>query len=1220
MRELRQSLIFLLGLLPLSGTSQHGEPNDWVRESGYSWKELTVPTGEAVGFRRLDAERTRIDFVNHLDESRAIDNRILENGSGVAAADIDGDGRCDLYFARLDGDNALYRNLGGFRFENVTESAGVACSGQASTGATLTDLDGDGDPDLLVTGIESGVRCFLNDSTGRFEEVLDSGLDRTSGSMSMALADGDGDGDPDLYVTNYRNVTWKDFPPGVSPKITRKNDRVVASPADRFRADLRSDQSVAIVELGQPDGYYLNEGDGTFRLESWTDGRFLGRDGKPLTRIPRNWGLSVAFRDFNGDLTPDLYVCNDFLQGNDELYLNDGAGTFRLIEAGAIRHASWSSMAVDVADFDRDGHFDFLVVDMLSQDPVLRLTQKANLETGQQLRPPGQIWDCPQRQHNTLYRSRGDGTWMELAHAAGLEATEWSWNVLFLDVDLDGYEDVLIANGNAHDLLDGDATMDAMQAMRSAPRHRKPKTLSFYPPLPLPDIAFRNRGDRTFERRDEWGFNLPGVSQGLCRADLDNDGDWDLVLNQLQSPAAVFENLSSGSRIRVRLQGRPPNTFALGSLVELVPQNETRIPAQKQEITAGGSYLSSHQPGLTFAGGGPNARYRLTVTWPDRTKTVLPSVRSNRACLIVQPNDPDPISVPAPIAPPETLFENVSRLLDHRHVTTPFDDFKRQPLLPNMLSRLGPGINWADVDRDGFDDLIVPSGQGGKTIVFQNQEGESFRQDPLAEAEVDQHGAVWMNLDDDRFGLAIGQSNYRHGLRYRSAVRIHTDPRATPLELSGQRDTVGPLTALDYDSDGDLDLFVGGRLVPGKWPQPPTSRLYRNLGGRFRLDWENSRQLAGAGMVSGATAFDVDNDGDCDLALIGEWGHPQLFLNEESQFREASTSWGLTPYRGWWNGIAAGDFDEDGQLDLIATNWGRNTPYQRFRARPLRLRYGDLDGNGSIEAVELIHDPSRMRWSTWRDLIPLGTAIPALQNRVHSYRLFAENGLESYFPESYPRLKTLEADWLENTVFLNRNSRFVALVLPFPAQTSPAFGVTVGDFDGDGHEDLILAQNFFATRPGTTRHDAGEALLLTGDGTGNFTAWPAAKSGVRLMGEQRGAAAADFDHDGRLDFAIGQHGSQTALFRNRRAKPAHRVRLIGKPGNRDGIGTRLRWKSGTGPAREVRSGSGYWSQDSSVTLWPSNADSRTLLITWPGGSRTELEITGPPKEWVAKAE
>ena len=1209
---LAASAVFYVGLFILGINAE--EPLSGQGD-GFSWSELVVGELRSDGFRPLAASETGIAFTNHLSEASAERNRILENGSGVTAGDVDGDGLVDLYFCRLEGDNVLYRNLGGLRFEDITAAAGVSCEGQMSTGAVLADVDGDRDLDLLVTGVSAGARCFLNDSRGGFTELTSSGLDQGEGSMSMALADADQDGDLDLYVANYRNITWKDLPPGVKPRVTRTGGKPIAAPRDRFVASLRENGSTAITEIGQPDAFYLNDGDAHFSRVDWLGGRFLDEDGKPLKLIPRHWGLSVAFRDFNGDRLPDLYVCNDFLYGNDDFFLNQGGGTFRRIARNAVRHSSWSAMAVDVADINRDGHFDFMVVDMLSQNLTRRLTQRANNETGSKLREVGLILDRPQQQHNSLYLNRGDGSFTEIAHLAGVEASEWSWSMAFLDVDLDGYEDLLIGNGHAHDLLDGDVTMDAMHAMRSAPRGKVPRTLLMYPRLDLPDVAFRNRGDLTFDDvSEDWGFNVEGVSSSMCRADLDQDGDWDVVVNRLQSEALVLENTGGGSRVSVSLSGQAKNTMGAGALVRLIPIGSTRLPEQGQEMVVGGRYLASDETALVFAGGELDNRFRLEVDWPSGARSIVDDVRSNRSYRIEEASDSiTPSRVSEKQVEIDPWFRDVSSMIAHSHHDRHFNDLARQPLLPRLLSQLGPGVSWADLDSDGFDDLIVPGGVTGRLAVLMNSKGRGFEKSESEPLSSDQTGGIWLNVSDETFQYIVGSSNYEHGLRSHGAIEIRgmVDGALTVTEaLSGQMAMVGPVVSLDYDSDGDLDLFVGGRVNPGRYPEPAISRLYRNDRGRFRLDLDNSRSFVDLGLVSGALASDLDGDGDSDLAMALEWGAIRVWLNDSGVFTDASEGLGLLRYRGWWNGIAAGDFDEDGRIDLIASNWGRNTKYERYRNEPIRIAYGDIDRSSTVEIFEQVYDTAASRWGALRDLIVMGAAIPSLQNRTHSYREFAERGLEWAFGAGVNQLSRHEVNWLDATVFLNRGETFSAVALPIEAQFAPSFGLVVGDFDGDGHEDVFLSQNFFATQPETPRYDAGLGLMLQGRGDGSFSSIPADVSGLRMLGEQRGAASSDFDRDGRLDLVVTQNGAQTHLYRNTSSPSAHRVRLVGPLGNRQALGAKLRLlgegDSLKGPLREIRVGSGYWSQNGLTSLWPVTERNQILNVIWPGGRQSEV--------------
>jgi hypothetical protein len=380
-----------------------------------------------------------VGFRNHLSDRTVAYNRVYENGSGVALGDVDGDGWCDIYFCQLEGRNALYRNLGNWRFEDITDRAGVACTNQFSTGAVLADIDGDGDLDLLVNAIGGGTRGFFNDGKGRFAEGTGSRLVRRFGSTSMALADIDGDGDLDLYVTNYRTDTYKDRPKGLKVEASKVGGKIVLQPAHRFIPIMPRGDAVEVFELGERDFLYLNDGRGGFAPVSWTSGAFVDEDGQPLTEPPKDWGLTVAFRDMNGDGTPDLYVCTDFFYSLDRIWLNKGSAGFHAPGRTVLRNTSMSSMALDFADINRDGHDDFIVMDMLSRSQSSRHRQRPNMMKGVVDPPVGDPHFRPEVARNTLFLNRGDGSYAEIAQLSGVAASEWSWSVVFMDVDLDGY-------------------------------------------------------------------------------------------------------------------------------------------------------------------------------------------------------------------------------------------------------------------------------------------------------------------------------------------------------------------------------------------------------------------------------------------------------------------------------------------------------------------------------------------------------------------------------------------------------------------------------------------------------------------------------------------------------------------------------------------------------------------------------------------------------------
>jgi len=1201
----------------------------WHNEQGYRWRSLAFSHRDHSGFKLLKSRATGITHANLVDDAHALANRNLLIGAGAAVADVDGDGLPDVFLASVEQPAALYHNDGGMHFTDVTSSSGIDTRGLATTCAAFADVDGDGNVDLVVGTLGGPIKLWRGDGKGHFTDVTaESGLTGGYAATALTFADVDGDGDLDLYVGTYKVKNALDaYPPQARTfdKVVKKVDGkyVVADEWEKeYRVEDRPDLGgVMRSQRADPDLFFINDGKGHFTRTPIAGARFIDADGKPLGEEPDYFTLAARFYDVNGDGAPDLYVCNDF-EDPDQFWINDGHGNFRMAPWSALRQTSNTCMSVDFGDINRDGVVDFFTADMMS--PTLDARQRQFPTHTPLAKPVGFTNDRAQWMRNALQVGRGDGSWAEVATKAGMSATDWTWGSAFIDVDLDGYEDLVALNGHRWDVRDAD-TFERIR--NSFPRVAWNREQKEFPRLAARSFVLRNRGDLTFaDMSQAWGVGTEAaISQGIALADLDGDGAMDIVATRLDEPAVIYHNEAGAPRIAIRLRGKAPNTRGIGAKVTVRARS---LPAQTREMTAGGYYLSGSDAELSFATGKDTA-VTIEVRWRDGRTSTIANARPDRLYELDEAATSSPVfQAGDAVDSAAPLFEDASRLLGgHVHVDSLFDDARRQPLLPNRFSQLGPGVSWVDVDGDGREDLIVGTGRGGHLAVLHN-DGKGFRDLQSGASPVRWDVTTALPVPDGgRTTLAIGQSNYESGspaeaLSVPSVVAVRPIGKTAPAALAPpETASVGPLALADVNGDGRLDLFVGARVVPGAWPLPAASHLYlRTANGGWTEDTINAPVLARLGLLSSAIFTDVDGDGRPDLVVAAEWGPIRVLHNDGGRFRDVTKELGLSSRTSRWIGLAAGDFDGDGRMDLIATSWGRNSPWEATSDRPYELVVGNFGGSG-MGLVFARRDSATGREMPVQSFTQLGAAIPSIRDRVTSFAGFAQLSVDQLLGPAASGAVRVGATSFDHVVMLNRGDHFEAHALPPIAQEAPASGIVVADFDGDGHDDLFLAQNFFPTEIDIPRFDAGVGLLLLGDGKGGFQPLGVKQSGIAMSGDQRGAAAADYDADGRIDLAVGQNGGRTALWHNRTARPGLRVRVDAGPDNPLGIGVQLRGIAGSvrGPVREIRAGSGYWSMDGATTVIGRPNELDSLWVRWPGGKTTTVPVSASQSEVTIRA-
>lgn len=1074
------------------------------------------PKTEHTFFELLPAAETGVDFINQVEDRNDLNiltYRNFYNGGGVAIGDINNDDLPDLYFtANLSG-NKLYLNKGDFTFEDITDKAGVAGTKAWSTGAIMADVNNDGLLDIYVSnsgdiaGDNKENELFLNNGDLTFtEKAAALGLNDKGYSTQAAFFDYDLDGDLDCYLLNN---SFK-YPSKIELYRSMR-DKVDELGGDKL---YRNDQG-QFTDVTQAAGIYSSE---------------IG------------FGLGAAIGDVNHDFYPDIYVSNDFWE-RDYLYINRGDGTFSEELIDRIDFCSISSMGGDIADLNNDGHPEIISTDMLAADNY-RLKAMSAFD-------PYHLEDIKYRANyhyqigqNCLHRNDGQGDFQEMAMLAGVAATDWSWGALVFDFENDGKKDLFVSNGIQRDLM----YMDFRDFLANNDVYRKiakKESLDFstfinqMPSSPIPNYAFSNQGQLQFQdRAQNLGLAEPSFSNGAAYADLDNDGDMDLVINNVNSPAFIYRNEAEKvghHYLKIVFKGSDDNPFGVGTQVNIW----TAEGMQTQQNFNSRGFQSSVEPQLIFGLGQQPSISKVEVIWPDRRSQVLENVSSNQTLTVeytAASAQAAPPTVPSPI------YAEVSRQVlkgNTRHKENQYNDFDHEGLLLGMLSTEGPRMIKGDANGDGLEDIVLLGARNDDDKLYlQNRAGAFvFKPNPVFSAkdvkafESSCGGFIDFDQDGDQdLLIGAGGNEYQQGRKFFILRYFRNDGKGNFMVDNSQiPQVVGNFSCLeitDIDQDGDQDLFIGGRLVPGNYGLPPRSYLMLNDNGRWR-DVAPSA-VAGLGMVTDACWADIDGDQDEDLVTVSDWGQVSVFKNEQGQLR-------ITPpidnSKGWWRRIESSDLDGDGDMDFVLGNWGLNSKLQASPSRPLTMYVSDFDQNNRSEFIINWFAPLDNKAYPFPTKNDLTKQLPFLRKKILKYENYAKETYETLFDaEQRQAAIPYEVNNLATSVLWNNGGSFSLQALPLEAQLAPVFAIATADFNADGQMDIWLGGNFYPLKPQVGRHDASRGVLLLGKGNQQFEKMSYRESGIRVEGEVRDAQVLKVD--GEQILLVARNNDTMQAFKN----------------------------------------------------------------------------------------
>ncbi len=1232
-RVLRRPLTPFFLSLSLWASLAHGQTTK-PEPTATPLRAIAPPSKDGKLFTALSPEQSGVDFINPIDKQHPLKRIYLGAFAcgGIAIGDLNGDARPDLFLTSGARPNRLFlQSETPLKFTDATGEAGITPTDVWSAGATLIDLEADGDLDIYVCNYDAPNQLWLNDGQGKFTECAAKfGLAISDASLMASFCDYDFDGDLDCFLLT------RDFKrAGGRPKehpVVKDGDRWKIAPGFEkyYQIVIRPGGKQVYVNAGRQDFLLRNDGpdaQGQIRFtDATTAAGISGRDR----------GNSATWWDFDEDGLPDIYVGNDF-KDPDRLYRNNGDGTFTDVIRTFAPHTPWFSMGADIADLDGDGRIDLLIADMAGSNHYRSKTTMGEIGS---IRPFLLSAIPRQYMHNALYLNTGVGKLSDAAYLAGLANSDWTWSVKLTDFDLDGMVDVFFTNGVSRSFNNS----DDQRTMADYIGKTEWDHYESQPPRKEQNLAFANRGNLKFDDvSEEWGLAHLGMSYAAATGDLDGDGDPELIVASLEEPVTIYRNNTAATahRVTVRLAGADKNATGHGATVWI--QSGGRL--QKRVLRPATGFLSCNLTELTFGLGTAETIDHLTVKWQRGHVQRFDNLKAGHTYTLREPATAPP-PWEKPLRTP-TQFASIASpsLAAIKHLETPYDDFSRQPLLPAKHSQLGPGMAWQDADGDGDPDLYLSGSAGHPGRIFLNQGRGTFG--PASNPAIEKHaasedlGALFFdaNLDgvQDLYVVSGGVECDPGALTLRDRLYLgdgkggfHHAPEGSLPDL---RDSGSCVVAADYDRDGDLDLFVGGRVVPGAYPVTPASRLLRNDSSgatvKFTEDTASVTGLERAGLISGALWSDANGDGWIDLLLCCEWGPIKVFLNNGGTLIEATDRTGLSEHLGWWKGIAGADLDGDGDLDYVVTNQGLNTPYKATSAEPELLYYGDFDGSGTMRIVEAKFEGSIC--FPRRGFSCSSGAFSGLRQRLKTFDGFARSTLSDLYGRT--KLATslrLEANTLASCVLINDGqAKFTTKPLPRGAQMAPSQGVLLSDLDADGLVDCVLAQNFFGAQPEIGLLDGGMSMILRGWGAGDFVAAGPIQSGITVGGAATAVTTVDLNADGRPELAFAINGGPVQIYSEpvRQSVPNRllEVRLVGKPGNPTAVGARITVRAkdaARSQSAEVTSGSGYLGQSEPARWFGLGAlDSASPVeveVRWPDGTTSKTASTAGARRIVVQ--